>query len=140
MTRPATPTTHSTREEWGFLLDELCSTRGVAHAIAVSTDGLVIAKSATLSKDNADQLAACTAGLASLTSGMARLMMGGTVEQTVVDMADGRVVIMSIGDGSVLTVLATSNAEMGQVVWEMAMLINRVGGALTPDQRPAPQA
>ena len=47
---------------------------------------------------------------------------------------------MSISDGSVLTVLANSDADMGQVVYEMAMLINRVGGALTPDQRPTPQA
>ncbi|MBM0202014.1 roadblock/LC7 domain-containing protein [Micromonospora sp. STR1s_5] len=140
MTRPVAPTTQSTRGEWGFLLDELCSTRGVAHAIAVSTDGLVIAKSATLSKDNADQLAACTAGMASLTNGMARLMVGGTVDQTIIDMADGRVAIMSIGDGSVLTVLAGKDADMGQVVYEMAMLINRVGGALTPDQRPVLQA
>ncbi|MGC4855372.1 roadblock/LC7 domain-containing protein [Micromonospora sp. DT4] len=140
MTRPITPTTTSKRDQWDFLLDQLCGTQGVAHAVAVSTDGLLIAKSATLSKDNADQLAACTAGMASLTSGMATLMAGGTVEQTVVDMAEGRVAIMSIGDGSVLTVLACKDADMGQVVYEMAMLINRVGAALTPDQRPVLQA
>ncbi|WFE55231.1 roadblock/LC7 domain-containing protein [Micromonospora sp. WMMD1155] len=128
------------QDQWGFLLDHLCATPGIAHAIAVSTDGLLIAKSAKLSEDNADQLAACTAGLASLTNGMAKLLMGGTVEQTVVDMVEGRVAIMSISDGSVLTVLANSDADMGQVVYEMAMLINRVGGALTPDQRPTPQA
>ncbi|SCL73592.1 roadblock/LC7 domain-containing protein [Micromonospora peucetia] len=128
MTRPA-------RSNWNFLLDQLCTTSGVAHAVAVSTDGLLLARSTGLAKDRADQLAAFTAGLASLTSGMASLMEAGAVEQTVVDMGSGRLAVMSIGDGSVLTALADKEADMGQVVYEMAMLINRTGGALTPEQR-----
>jgi predicted regulator of Ras-like GTPase activity (Roadblock/LC7/MglB family) len=133
--------TAPTQPQWGFLLDQLCGqTPGVAHAVAVSTDGLLVAKSADLSKENGDQLAAFTAGMASLTTGMATLMTAGPVEQTVVDMGDGRLVIMSIGDGSVLTVLAGKQADMGQVVYEMAMLINRVGPALTPEQRDAQRA
>lgn len=120
------------RPDWGFLLDHLCQIPGIANALAVSSDGLLIARSSNLPKDNADQLAAFTSGLASLTNSIACLMGAAPVEQNVTDMNDGRIVVMAIGDGSVLTVLAVKSADMGQVAYEMAMLINRVGAALTP--------
>lgn len=122
--------------DWGFLLDQLCGqTLGVAHALAVSADGLSVAKSRHLAQEHADRLAAFTSGLASLTNGIASLMTAEPVEQTVVDMRDGRIVVMAIGDGSVLTVLAAKDADIGQIVYEMAMMINRVGEALTPEAR-----
>ncbi|ROO63056.1 hypothetical protein EDC02_5067 [Micromonospora sp. Llam0] len=123
------------RPDWGYLLDQLCATRGITHAVAVSADGLLIAKSAGLPKESADQIAAVTSGLESLTRGVAGLMSAAPVEQTVVEMAGGSLVVMAIGDGSILTVLARKDADMGQVAYEMAMLINRVGAVLTPDSR-----
>ena len=46
---------------------------GVSHAILVSADGLLMASSSHLPPDRADQMAAVTSGLASLSSGAARL-------------------------------------------------------------------
>ncbi|GAA3298511.1 roadblock/LC7 domain-containing protein [Dactylosporangium vinaceum] len=123
------------RHEWGFLLDQLAAVHGVAHAVAVSSDGLCLARSQSLEKDSAEQVAAFTTGIESLTRGIAKLMQANPVEQVVVDMAGGRIVVMAIGDGSILTVLAAKDAEMGQIAYEMAMLINRVGAVLTPQQR-----
>ena len=48
----------------------------VAHAVAVSGDGLRLAASMDLPVDMADQLSAVISGLASLTVGAARLMSG----------------------------------------------------------------
>jgi predicted regulator of Ras-like GTPase activity (Roadblock/LC7/MglB family) len=127
------------RSQWGYLLDQLCHTRGITHAVAVSSDGMRLASSNGLTTDAGDQVAAFTSGLESLTRGMAGLMQAAPVEQTIVEMAGGQLVVMSIGDGSILTVLADKDADMGQVAYEMAMLINRVGAALTPDVR-APQS
>ncbi|GAA2601123.1 hypothetical protein GCM10010399_34910 [Dactylosporangium fulvum] len=121
--------------DWGFLLDQLTGVRGIAHAVAVSSDGLKLAKSRGLEDAHADQLAGFTSGLEALTRGMASLMGATPVEQTVVDMAGGRIVVMAIGDGSILTVLAAKDCDMGQVAYEMAMLINSVGPVLTPEQR-----
>ena len=45
---------------------------GVTHAIVVSSDGLLIAMSERLPRDRADQLAAITSGLVSLTAGAAQ--------------------------------------------------------------------
>src|SRR6266540_1384012 len=45
---------------------------GVAHAIVVSSDGLLMAVSDRLDRARADQLSAVASGLASLTQGAAR--------------------------------------------------------------------
>ncbi|MBO0868123.1 MAG: roadblock/LC7 domain-containing protein [Micromonosporaceae bacterium] len=127
--------------DWGFLLDGLCNqVPGVSHAIAVSADGLLIAASRHLPRTHADQLSAFTSGLSSLTTGAAKLMSAEPVEQTIVEMADGYLIVMAIGDGSILTVLALKDCELGQVSYEMAMLINRVGATLTPAPRNALRA
>jgi predicted regulator of Ras-like GTPase activity (Roadblock/LC7/MglB family) len=122
--------------DWGYLLDQLCEqVVGISHALAVSSDGLMIAASRHLPRENADQLSAFTSGLSSLTNGAAKLMGSEPVEQNITEMAGGYLIVMAIGDGSILTVLAAKDCELGQVSFEMAMLINRVGAALTPDQR-----
>ena len=61
----------------------------VAHAIVVSADGLPLAFSEGFPKDRADQLAAVTSGLTSLTQGAARVFEGGPVTQTIVEMQRG---------------------------------------------------
>ncbi len=45
---------------------------GVSHAVLVSADGLLMAASAHLPIDRAEQLAAVTSGLASLSAGVSR--------------------------------------------------------------------
>lgn len=109
----------------------------VAHAIVVSADGLPLAYSDGFPKDRADQLAAVTSGLASLTQGAARVFDGGPVTQTVVEMRRGLLLVMAISDGSSLAVLASADSDMGLVAYEMALLVERVGQAFTPDLRSA---
>lgn len=99
----------------------------VAHAILVSADGLLMAASATLPGDRAEQVAAVSSGLASLAVGAARLFAGGAVMQTVVEMQRGFLLLMSVGDGSHLAVLTEDSADIGQVGYEMALLVDRVG-------------
>jgi predicted regulator of Ras-like GTPase activity (Roadblock/LC7/MglB family) len=107
----------------------------VARAIVVSADGLPLAFSDGFPQDRADQLAAVTSGLTSLTQGAARVFEGGPVTQTVVEMRQGLLLVMAISDGSSLAVLASANCDMGLVAYEMALLVERVGEALTPDTR-----
>jgi uncharacterized protein len=107
----------------------------VAHAIVVSSDGLPMAHSHGFPPDRVDQLAAVTSGLTSLTQGASRVFEGGLVTQTVVDMQRGLMIVMAISGGSSLAVLAASDCDMGLVAYEMALLVERVGGALTPQVR-----
>lgn len=110
---------------------------GVAHAVVVSVDGLLLAASDDLPVDRAEQLAAITAGLVSLTYGVSRHFEGGPVQQTIVDMDAGSLILMSIGDGSSLAVLAARHCDVGQIGYEMALLVERVGKALNPARRQA---
>jgi predicted regulator of Ras-like GTPase activity (Roadblock/LC7/MglB family) len=107
----------------------------VAHAIVVSADGLPLAYSDGFPKDRADQLAAVTSGLTSLTQGAARVFEGGPVTQTIVEMRRGVLLVMAVSDGSSLAVLASDDCDMGLVAYEMALLVDRVGHALTPEPR-----
>jgi uncharacterized protein len=109
----------------------------VAHAIVVSSDGLPLGYSEGFPPDRVDQLAAVTSGLVSLTQGASRVFDGGTVIQTVVDMHRGLLIVMAISDGSSIAVLAAVDCEMGLVAYEMALLVERVGRALTPKVRSA---
>ena len=109
----------------------------IAHAIVVSSDGLPLACSEDFPTDRADQLSAITSGLTSLTQGASRMFEGGAVTQTVVEMQRGLLIVVSIGDGSTLTVLAATDSDMGLVAYEMTMLADRAGRALTPKMRGA---
>jgi predicted regulator of Ras-like GTPase activity (Roadblock/LC7/MglB family) len=110
--------------------------RDVAHAVVVSADGLPLAFNARFPRDHADQLAAVTAGLASLTQGAARSFQAGQVIQTAVEMEAGLFVVMTISNGSSLAVLAVANCDLGLVAYEMGLLVERVGRELTPASRP----
>jgi predicted regulator of Ras-like GTPase activity (Roadblock/LC7/MglB family) len=106
-----------------------------AHAILVSADGLLMASSTSIPGERAEQVAAVSSGLASLAVGAARLFEGGAVMQTIVEMEMGFLMLMSVGDGSNLTVLTTEEADIGQVGYEMALLVDRVGRTVEAQAR-----
>ena len=108
---------------------------GVAHAVVVSSDGLLVAVSDHLPRDHADKLAAVTSGLVSITSGAAQMFDGDIVKQTVVEMGRGFFLVMGIRDGSILAVLAAGDADIGVVGYEMARLVKQAGEKLTPALR-----
>jgi predicted regulator of Ras-like GTPase activity (Roadblock/LC7/MglB family) len=106
-----------------------------AHAILVSADGLLMAMSESIPDERAEQVAAVSSGLASLAVGAARLFDGGAVLQTVVEMQHGYLLLMSVGDGSHLAVLTEDSADIGQVGYEMALLVERVGRMVQAEPR-----
>ena len=108
---------------------------GVTHAILVSVDGLLIAGSDRLPKERADQLAAVSSGLASLANGAAQLFDGGQVLQSVVEMQNGYLLLMQVGDGSHLATLAATSCDIGQIGYEMAVLVERVGNVVQSTRR-----
>jgi predicted regulator of Ras-like GTPase activity (Roadblock/LC7/MglB family) len=128
-------------QDLGWLLANFADrVPGVAHAIAVSADGLLLASSRDLPRDRADQLAAIASGLVSLTQGAARCFEAGNVVQTVIEMERGFLFLMSISDGSSLAVLAATSCDVGLVGYEMALLVERTGDVLTPAVRNELQA
>jgi uncharacterized protein len=106
----------------------------MAHAVVVSSDGLPLAISAGFPQANADQLAAVTSGLTSLTEGASRVFEGGAVVQTVAEMQRGVLVVMAISNGASLAALATTT-DLGLVAYEMTLFAERAGRVLTPAAR-----
>jgi uncharacterized protein len=102
----------------------------VAHAAVVSADGLPLAASAGLPRDQADQLAAVISGLTKLVQGAARIFSGGPVAQAVVVMEQGTLIMMSLSGNSVLAVLAAPESDLGDVAYEMSLLGERAGPSL----------
>ncbi|GAB2644768.1 roadblock/LC7 domain-containing protein [Nocardia goodfellowii] len=108
---------------------------GVSHAVLVSADGLLQATSDNLPEERAEQLAAITAGLASLATGAVQLFDGGKVMQSIVDMQRGYLLVMSVGTASHLAVLATKQHDIGRIGYEMALLVDRVGTVIQATAR-----
>lgn len=108
---------------------------GVVSAVVVTTDGLVLAFSDRIPRDAADQLAAITSGLSSLTSGAARCFDAGEVQQVIVEMDGGYLFISTVSDGSILAVRCDPTCDIGLIGYEMSLLVSRVGQALTPEMR-----
>jgi predicted regulator of Ras-like GTPase activity (Roadblock/LC7/MglB family) len=105
----------------------------IEQTIAVSSDGLLMATSSTLDRAAADRLAAVVSGMRSLADGGARVMGKGSLNQVIVEMDHGYLFISAIGDGSVLGVLTTRQADLAAVGYEMTLLVDRIGSVLTPE-------
>jgi predicted regulator of Ras-like GTPase activity (Roadblock/LC7/MglB family) len=122
--------------DW-LLANFLRSTPGVVHALVVSADGLRVAQSAQLDDRLADQLAAATSGLVSLANGAARMVRLGAMTQTIVELTEGHLFVTQISSGAMLAVVAGQACDMGMVGYEMTVLAQQVGHALTPAARPS---
>ncbi len=120
-------------QNFNWLLGRFASeTAGVQDAIAVSADGLLMAKSAGQDRASADRLAAIVSGITSLAGGAARSYQLGTLNKVIVDMSYGYLIVSAISSGSVLGVIATKSANLGNVAYEMTLFANRAGAALSP--------
>ncbi|BFU43988.1 roadblock/LC7 domain-containing protein [Krasilnikovia sp. MM14-A1004] len=124
------------KNEYSWLINDFAErVPGVAHVVAVSADGLLLAASNALPGDRADQLAAVACGLVSLTDGAAQCFDAGRVNETIVEMDGGTMLLMSISDGSCMAALTDPAEDIGQIAYEMALLVDRVGRMLTPVAR-----
>lgn len=108
---------------------------GVTHAVGVSADGLLVAATRTLPPGGGEQLAAIASGLVSLLSGASRLLSAQPVVSNLTEMNGVFMFSMAVSDGASLLVFADHTCDIGQVSYEMAELINKVGPALTPAAR-----
>lgn len=128
-----TATLTNDAKTFGWLLNTfVAETSAVRSAISVSADGILLACSDNLDRDQAEQFGAITSGIASLTHGASRCFDADGVEQVIVEMGSAFVFVTSIGLGSCLGVLAEKDCDMGLIAYEMALLVERFGAVLSP--------
>lgn len=122
--------------ELDWLLDNLVSSvLGVRIAVILSPDGLSLGRSPGLSEADAGHLAALAAGAQSLARGVGVWSGYGDVSQTIIEMEAALLFITPAGRGTCLALLADSNADAGQIAYEMEVLVKRVGQHMIANPR-----
>ncbi|NBM20204.1 roadblock/LC7 domain-containing protein [Streptomyces sp. GC420] len=138
MTAPATGTGSATDEKLDWLLESLLQrTPGARHALVLSRDGLKLCRTPELSVDQADQLAAISAGIQSLSHGASIEFGDGTggVRQAMAEFYGGILFIVEAGDGAHLAVVADESADVGLVGHNMSELVEQLGDYLSAPPR-----
>ncbi|GIE87953.1 roadblock/LC7 domain-containing protein [Actinoplanes regularis] len=119
-----------------WLLDDLVERVPTAQqAVVLSADGLMMGASAAMNREDAEHLSAMAAGFQSLAKGASRHFDAGQVRQTVVEMEEAFLFVTSAGQGACLAVLASADADLGLIAYEMAMLVTRVGQTMSAPGR-----
>ena len=124
---------HTDRHQFSWLLGNFVHhTDGVREAVAVSSDGLLIASSDGLSRTDSDHLAAIVSSLASLGRSAARRYEFESLKLVMIEMKRGFLLVSTIEGGSCLGVVAEGDCDLGLVGYEISTLAERFGPLLTP--------
>jgi len=131
----------SQTESLDWLLDDLVKRVPEAtKAVVLSVDGLMVAASAALSQEDAEQMSAIASGFQSLARSAGRYFDAGPVRQTVVELRSAFLFVTAAGNGACLAVLTEGDTDIGLIAYEMAMLVKRVGHSLASPSRPVAPA
>ena len=126
-----------TTGQLSWLLDNLVNqVEHIQQALVLSRDGLVVATSQGLTKEDGEHLSALAAGVQSLARGAGQHFHGGEVRQTIIEMEFAFLFVSTAGKGTCLAVLTSADPNAGLVAYEMAMLVRRMGRYLGSESRP----
>ncbi|KPI29285.1 Roadblock/LC7 family protein [Actinobacteria bacterium OK074] len=121
-------TSTGTSADIGWLLDDLLArTDHVRQAVLLTADGLPISASEGMSAKDVEHLAAVCAGFHSLAQEIGGRFAAGGVRQTMVMLEDAYLFVTPAADGSRLAVLTGLDTDIGQLAYEMSLLVRRVG-------------
>lgn len=120
-------------QNFNWLIDSFVETAsGVTDAVAVSSDGLLMAMSKSLGREDAEHVSAIVTGFVSLGQSTSTCFDFAGLNQVIVAMKRGYLFVSSISDGSALGVVATSDCDIGVVGYQTTLLVERAGSVLTP--------
>ena len=121
-------------QQFNWMLNNFVKdTAGVTDSVAVSSDGLLMARSNTLDDAGADQVAAIISGFVSLGQGATRCFGFDDLNQIIIAMKGGYLFVTAMGDAGCLGVVATPRCDIGNVGYQMTLLVERAGEMLTPE-------
>jgi predicted regulator of Ras-like GTPase activity (Roadblock/LC7/MglB family) len=125
-----------TTGQLSWLLDNLANqVEHVQQALILSRDGLVVASSQGLTREDGEHLSALAAGVQSLARGTGLYFKAGEVRQTIIEMERAFLFVMAAGQGTCLAVLTSAEPNVGVIAYEMAMLVRRMGKYLVAEPR-----
>ncbi|MCQ4041338.1 roadblock/LC7 domain-containing protein [Streptantibioticus rubrisoli] len=132
-----TATDHNRGLDW-LLEDLVARTSEVRQAVLLSSDGLPTASSQGLARADIEHLAALCSGFNSLAKAVGEQFRAGGMRQTMVMLEDAYLFVTPAGAGSCLAVLCDAGTDVGQLGYEMSLLVKRAGRHLgTPPRSDA---
>ncbi|WP_051133169.1 roadblock/LC7 domain-containing protein [Nocardia paucivorans] len=138
MGSPRTVVTDSSNK-LGWLLNDL-EVPGVRFAVLLSEDGLRIAHSTGISRDQAERFSAAASGLRSLGKALGEFCggSGNDVRQNMTEYGEGMILITAAGEGALLGVSTLPDIDVGLIAHRMNELAARVGHELGSEPRRRP--
>jgi len=119
-----------------WLLDNLVNqVEHVEQAVVLSTDGLVVASSRTLAREDGEHLSALACGLQSLAQGAGLHFRDGNVRQIIIELEKAFLLVIPAGNGTCLAVRTAAEPNVGVIAYEMAMLVRRMRKHLAAEPR-----
>jgi predicted regulator of Ras-like GTPase activity (Roadblock/LC7/MglB family) len=124
----------------GWMLDDALKMPHTRHAILLSADGLLMAHSERIGRDDAERHAAGMSGLQSLARGSAEFCGDPhtTWRQTVSEFDGGYVFLVAAGPGAYLAVSTTERVDMEAISFRLQELVQRLGKELSAPPRHTP--
>jgi predicted regulator of Ras-like GTPase activity (Roadblock/LC7/MglB family) len=98
-------------------------TPGVAQAIVVTEDGMLMGVSADQDRADAERFAAITSAMASLAVGASRMYELGQMNKLVLDLDRAFLLIGAFGPGAWVGVIAHRNADLGDLARRIAAFV-----------------
>ncbi|GAB2632923.1 roadblock/LC7 domain-containing protein [Prescottella soli] len=128
--------TTSNSGDLNWLLDDLVNRlAGVRYAVVLSTDGLLLGRSTTMSREDAEHFGAMSATLYGLARSAGHRFQGGSVRQAVIELEKAVLFVTAAGRNACIALQANDTANLGMVAYEMNMTVQRVGSYLSTDPR-----
>ncbi|WP_067707097.1 roadblock/LC7 domain-containing protein [Nocardia yamanashiensis] len=119
-----------------WLLDDMIGRlSGVRCSVVLSTDGLLLGRSAALARDDAERFCAMASAMHGLARGAGRHFQAGGVCQTVIELDHGVLFITAAGPNACLALLTDENADLGMAAYEVNRVVDRVGEHLSVSVR-----
>lgn len=123
-------------ERLDWLLEDLVNRLvGAEQAVVLSADGLLLGRSQGVAQQSAEHLSAIACAVHSLARGAGSHFGKGNPRQTMVELDHAFLIVTAAGDGACLALLASEDAEMAMVAYEMNVLVQQVGTSLAAEPR-----
>ncbi|WP_042363710.1 roadblock/LC7 domain-containing protein [Streptacidiphilus neutrinimicus] len=124
-------------DDLSWMLDSALEIPGALHAVLISADGLLMARTKDFDKDDADRVAAAMSGVQSLSRSLGFFCedSSGLWRQTLVEFDGGWVFLISAGEGAYLGVSAAPDVDMQNITFRMQQLVGQLGKVLVAPPR-----
>jgi predicted regulator of Ras-like GTPase activity (Roadblock/LC7/MglB family) len=121
-----------------WVLNDVLQVPGAQHAILVSADGLLLASSDGIGRDDAETVAAAMSSMQSLSRAVAPFVgrqSPGRWRQTLLEYEGGWIFLIAAGSGAYLAAAAVADVDMEAMSFRMQQLVSALGKAMSTPPR-----